>query len=65
MVKSLAEISRISDDEIVRIWLAERGLVAVERDLMDGLCYPGNPHGMTYYPSADRYIRRPPRVSVA
>lgn len=53
--KSLAEISKLSDDDIVRIYLAERGLVAVERHLAETLAVPEI--GVAYYdPRLDRYF---------
>ena len=53
--KSLAEISKLSDDDIVRIYLAERGLVAVERHLAEYLARPET--GKAYYdPRFDRYL---------
>ena len=55
--RSLAEISYTSDDEIVRIWLAERGLVAVERALMEKLAAPSGGVA-TYYTGVDRYYDR-------
>ena len=52
--KSLAEISKLSDDDIVRIYLAERGLVAVERHLAEPLAVSGG--GAYYDPRLDRYL---------
>ena len=53
--KSLAEISKLSDDDIVRIYLLERGLVAVERHLAEHLATAGT--GPAYYdPRLDRYL---------
>ena len=53
--KSLAEISKLSDDDIVRIYLADRGLVAVERHLGERLASPEI--GAAFYdPRLDRYL---------
>ena len=51
--KSLTEISKLSDDDIVRIYLAERGLVAVERHLAEPLAVSGPAY---YDPRLDRYF---------
>ena len=54
--RTLADISKTTDDEIVRIWLAERGLVAVERALAEPLAAV---HGTAIYdPRLDRYYSR-------
>ena len=55
-VRSLDEISKTSDADIVRIWLAERGLVAVQRTLMDKLVTLDGP--AVYFPGKDRYYDR-------
>jgi hypothetical protein len=53
--KSLAEIGKLSDDNIVRIYLAERGLVAVERHMAESLAT--SEIGTAYYdPHLDRYL---------
>ena len=54
-MRSLCEISKISDIEIVRIWLRDRGLVAVDRELMNRLAAVDRKLGVVYDPSTDRF----------
>ena len=65
MAPSLAEISKISDEKIVQIWLSERGLVAVERSVMERLASlligAGNIAPRVLYDSQqDRYVEWQP-----
>ena len=63
MVKrgSLADLMHVRPDhDVVRMWLAERGLVAVDRKLMDEVAAleNGNPFNVYYEVSNDRYLKR-------
>ncbi len=49
-MRSLADLIIREDEEAVRIWLAEHGLVAVERGLMDKLTHiDGKPRDLAAY----------------
>lgn len=52
---SLADLTTRTDEDIVRIWLAERGLVAVERELAQ-VCASSGVLG-AYDANLDRYVR--------
>ena len=54
-MRSLDEIRNIKDDHVVRMWLADRGLVAVERQIMERFCYPNNGN-VCYNATLDRYV---------
>lgn len=55
MQRSLAEIKMLSDQDAVRSWLAERGFVAVDRDLADKVL--GKSSLACFDASADRYVK--------
>lgn len=51
----LSDLALRTDAEVVRIWLAERGFVAVRRQLAEGLAKPGNEQGVYYDQTGDYY----------
>jgi hypothetical protein len=55
-LESLADLKTRSDEDVVRIWLAERGWVAVERSIMDDM-RSALPSRVVYDAKADRYIK--------
>jgi hypothetical protein len=56
-MKTLDEIKTVGDDDAVRIWLADRGLVAIHRSVANDLATPDG-GSLTYDAKNDRYIRR-------
>ncbi len=56
-MKTLMGLINRSDEDTVRLWLADRGLVAVERKLMEEIAAMdnGNPFKVCYIPEYDRY----------
>jgi hypothetical protein len=57
---NLEQLKHRSDADIVRLWLADRGLVAVDRELAvnAGVAGVGNPYGGYYDATTDRYLLR-------
>lgn len=54
----LYDLKTRSDEDVVRMWLAERGMVAVERTLADELIKISGPDlGAIYDARRDRYTR--------
>jgi hypothetical protein len=53
---SLSDLAVRSDAEIVRIWLTERGFVAVAREIMNE---NANLPGVVYHAEGDYYFRKP------
>jgi hypothetical protein len=59
MLPRLADLRMIPDGELIRKWLAARGFVAVERNLMADLVgVAGITCGAVYNPDGDYYIKR-------
>jgi hypothetical protein len=55
----LADIKERTDSEVVRLWLADRGFVAVERVLMETLAaHDTNSIGIVYHAGDDYYLKR-------
>ncbi len=55
---SIADLKNRSDETVVRIWLADRGLIAVQRELMDEVVHHwGVTLHIVYDAHTDRYIR--------
>lgn len=55
----LSDLKSRTDDEVVRIWLAERGFVAVDRRLMDAVVRNvGKKLGVVYHADGDYYFQR-------
>ena len=57
---TLDELRSRSDVDVIRIWLADRGLVAVERDLIHEVAAltGGNPFNVVYDATTDRYSKK-------
>ena len=57
-MKTLGEYGKVTEADIVRMWLTDRGLVACSRRLMEPLAaLDGNKAEVqvVYYPALDRY----------
>ncbi len=56
---TIDELRTVADEDVVKRWLMIRGLVAVDRKLIDiFVADVGEKHGAVYDQSLDRYIRR-------
>jgi hypothetical protein len=55
---SLEQLKHRSDPDIVKLWLMDRGLVAIDRELAvnAGVAGVGNPYGGYYDAVNDRYL---------